>query len=238
MGYVEDEAMARELMRQRLLHGGMDPAQVKATQDYMDQYLAQTRPRGVTQTQTEALKPYINAVGRSPSVASYTPPSDDSLGKALANMFTGSSNLGRAAQVQVAKEQADREAAKKGGGAAAPSTAPPGPPPVPPASLFPGLRAGVDASQAPPGAPAAEAYYAQHEPIPGVRGRVGPTVGPEGPMPSPQAAAPAPGSSSTLASQRAGYKAFFDANPDAKERMAALTLAEEGDNPKNPTAAS
>jgi hypothetical protein len=219
MAYMDDAAVERERVRQKLLANAPPIALGDAARQQMplpaptsaeaspgspfDAVMQQLgslnlAPGGVQQTpgtplQAPQVSPRISAPGSS------TWKNDDTLGKILTGAGSGIADLLKRLQ---------QPAARPG----APS----------PQQLIPGLQPPIDASKAMPGTPAARAYMQQHTPGPGVTGVERPPQGPS--------------ESATLADQRKPYAAQLDANPALKERLAAVMLAEEGGDPTARTA--
>lgn len=248
MAYLDDEALSREQIRQRMLANAPpialgDPAMqqqpgVAALPSSMpqgtpfDDIMRQLgglnlAPGSLNVKDTPALQapvvsPRVSAPGSS------TWKNDNSLAQALGGILGG--GKGGGIQEMLAKLRAlqAQRAAPTGNvarGANLPpptgTTQAPARPPGPPIEqLIPGLQPPIDAKEYPPGSPAAKAYMQEHAEGPGVNVTGKPP--PSAPVPAGQ------GYSQTLADQRAPLAAELDANPAQRDKLAAIMLSEEG----------
>lgn len=185
MAYLDEQALEREISRQKLLEG----KQPLLGDDTMAALQAlgvslgrpgsftapdlQLAPQGVKQTEATPLQaaPYI---GPRPGPGAAQWRNDNSLGQTLQNILGGAT--GSALRDLLAQQQqAQRGAPVAPGGARLGDmarrgrtlTAPQGPQAQQPSpqQLIPGLRAPIDASKAMPGTPAAQAYMTEHAPV-------------------------------------------------------------------------
>lgn len=227
MAYLDDQAQERELIRQRLLAGqnpfpGLFPEPGR--------FEGVAPPRGVNVTPTAPLvAPQIQGRPRPAEPAGWR--DDPGWGKILDSVLGAAKGSG--IKEYQKRLQASR-AVPAGPVSRGPDLAPPGAPQAParapgptPQQLIPGLQPPIDASKGPPGTPAAKAYQQERGNIPPVRGTDQPV-----PAPTTQGAS----ESETLASQRKDYTAQLEANPATKEKLAAIMLAEEGNDPTARTA--
>jgi hypothetical protein len=215
-------------------------------------------PAGVNVTPTAPLQaPVVPGRVSAPGVSQWK--EDGGLGKAVQGMLSGGGGI-RDMLARLRAEQA-KQAAPAGNVVRAPLAPLPGYEPAPaapsrapgpsPQQLIPGLR------QPPAAAPAAPPGWRPPTPQPGAPYDIGkPTRGAppwlaeqsaaeqamRGPgaavtgVPAQPPSAAAPGSSSILSGQRADYGKQLDANPAAQEKLMALMIAEEGNDPQARTA--
>ena len=190
MAYMEDQANEREQTRQRLLAGkpqlqigdpagaapspldNMSPqdlASIFQTLEHLG--VGQARaPRGISEQPTPPLQaPQVAARVSAPSTTQWK---DDNSLSNIAGGFLGKAGGLRDLLAELQKRQGTAAPAAPGSARLSDMTRrghsiPQGPSPQ---QLVPGLQPGLDATKAPPGAAAAEAYQTQHTPGPGVTG--------------------------------------------------------------------
>jgi hypothetical protein len=247
MAYLDDEALARELNRQRLLSGqapiGFGADALGVLQPMVQGLkLPQGQPGGpVPGRDTPAPLQVAPGGMRSGTVTPEQWRDDQGLAQALGQLGNSGgirdflARLQAARGAPVGKVERGADLAPPAGTSAAASGAPlarPMPPAPSAQQLIPGLQQPIDPRDTgyPAAAPAAQSYMHERDAgVPPVRGVEKP---PPQAAPAPRAppAQAGPGSSQILADQRKDIAAYFDANPDKKDVMAAIALSESGDD--------